>query len=113
MAAVAAQAMREARPTREALVLIVDDDPVFRRFVAAALERASTIRLDAHVVGSLAEAEAVLGSVRYDCVLLDLELPDSQGVETVRRMLAIASDVPVVILTGTEPTDADEDILQA
>src|SRR6185295_5035578 len=35
-----------------------------------------------------------------EVVLLDLMLPDSQGIETVRRLRAKAPDVPVVVLTG-------------
>src|SRR5688572_4634733 len=51
-------------------------------------------------VASLEQAIAQLGETKVDVVLLDLSLPDSQGLETVRRMQAAAPTVPVVVLTG-------------
>jgi CheY-like chemotaxis protein len=36
----------------------------------------------------------------FDVVLLDLNLPDSEGLDTLTRMLDTAKDVPIVVLTG-------------
>ena len=83
-------------------VLVVEDDPLFRRFVLAALGEARGLRVDAVPVGSLAEATAAVAGGGFDCVLLDLGLPDGQDVETVRRTMAAAPGVPIVALTGQE-----------
>lgn len=48
---------------------------------------------------ALALDRAARGGI--DLVLLDLHLPDSQGIDTLTRMLAGAPGVPVVVLTGT------------
>ncbi len=38
----------------------------------------------------------------YDVVLMDLQLPDSQGLDTLKRMEAVFSEVPVVVFTGLD-----------
>jgi len=85
-----------------ARVLVVEDDPVFRRFVLAALQETRFVATEADTASSLAEATHALATVSYDCVLLDLGLPDSQGIATVRSALHRAPDVPIVVLTGEE-----------
>jgi serine phosphatase RsbU (regulator of sigma subunit) len=49
------------------------------------------------------DAEDAIGP-QIDCVLLDLGLPDASGLDAVRRLRAIDTEMPVVVLTG----DADE-----
>ena len=41
-----------------------------------------------------------LNAHKPDVIILDLSLPDSQGLETFTRVYAQAPDVPVVVLTG-------------
>src|SRR5205814_214856 len=41
-----------------------------------------------------------LSSRRFDVIVLDLSLPDSTGLETFRRLHALASSTPIVVLTG-------------
>ena len=53
-------------------------------------------------VPSMAEAEAHLAANAVDVILLDLGLPDAQGVEAVRRAHAAAPRVPLVVLTGLD-----------
>lgn len=53
-------------------------------------------------VGRLSEALERLQCVAIDAVLADLYLPDSCGIETFERILAVASDIPMVILGETE-----------
>ena len=40
---------------------------------------------------------------RHDCVLLDVLLPGIDGVEVLRRIREINSEVPVVLMTGEDP----------
>jgi len=60
--------------------------------------------------GSGAEALGTLQKEPYDCVVLDLRLPDMTGFEVLERMRETASlsDVPVVVFTGRE-LSAEED----
>src|SRR5580698_3275087 len=50
----------------------------------------------------MSDAEVHLAKGGVDIVLLDMGLPDEQGLETVRRSLAAAPDVPVIVLTGLD-----------
>jgi len=54
------------------------------------------------VVQSLNEAKEHLKNNHPDAVLLDLTLPDSSGLETVRRARRISPDLPIVVLTGVD-----------
>ncbi|WP_255193319.1 hybrid sensor histidine kinase/response regulator [Natronobeatus ordinarius] len=47
-----------------------------------------------------------------DVVLLDLMLPDSQGLETIDRMVEHAPGVPIVVLTGQNETDVGVEAIQ-
>jgi len=94
-------------------VLVVEDDPLFRRFVLAALQEARTLSVEAVPVGSLQEAQAALAGGGLDCILLDLGLPDGQGVDTVRGAMAAGPSVPIVVLTGQEDGTVADRMLQA
>ncbi|GLC06870.1 PP2C family protein-serine/threonine phosphatase [Mycobacterium kiyosense] len=49
---------------------------------------------------SMAHAERELASARPDCVLLDLNLPDANGIDALDRILRSDATVPIVVLTG-------------
>jgi len=53
-------------------------------------------------VSSLRQAEAHLAKFNVDIILLDLGLPDSQGLAAVRRTRAAAATVPLIVLTGLD-----------
>lgn len=53
-----------------------------------------------HHVSTLAQAEAALAVASYDCILLDLQLPDSEGVQGVDRIREHYREVTLVVLTG-------------
>ena len=53
-------------------------------------------------VRTLAEARARAASTAIDCVLLDLDLPDAQGLDGLRALRAAAPDLAVLVLTGLD-----------
>ena len=63
--------------------------------------------------GSLSEGLERLAQGGIDLVLLDLELPDSHGLETLRRVQEHAPDVPVVVLTGLDDARTALEALRA
>jgi CheY-like chemotaxis protein len=84
-------------PTR---VLIVDDDPRFRALARTLLEAAGSA-----VAGEAADGQqalAVAQRVRPDAALVDLQLPDTDGL-TLGRALANAHGIRI-LLTSTDPT---------
>ncbi|MFO1533295.1 MAG: ATP-binding protein [Thermoplasmatota archaeon] len=113
MPALSTVAASPPRPIRAHFrVLVVEDDPLFRRFVLAALGEARVLKVDAVPVGSLHECVQALAAGGFDCILLDLGLPDGQDVESVRRVMAAAPGVPIVVLTGQEGGSVADRMLQ-
>jgi signal transduction histidine kinase len=93
---------RAPAPRRAARVLVVEDDPLFRRFSVAALHESPLFAVQADTAGSLAEGLGRLQAGAYDCVVLDLGLPDCHGIPTLQAVLQASPLVPVVVLTGEE-----------
>jgi signal transduction histidine kinase len=84
-------------------VLLVDDDSEDQKLVKQALSDISrNIRFMADDANNLQNASKCLDKNDYDVVLLDLNLTDTRGVETVKRFRKLNSEVPVVVLTGLE-----------
>jgi two-component system KDP operon response regulator KdpE len=82
-------------PTRPVAV-IVEDEPQIRRFVRAALEAQDWQVFEADALGrGLSEA----GTRRPDLIVLDLGLPDGDGVDFLRDLRAW-SQVPVIVLSA-------------
>jgi len=59
------------------------------------------VNIEVLVASSWSEASAILASEPLDIVLLDLDLADSQGIETFRRVQCVAQHLPMVLLVGT------------
>lgn len=78
-------------------VLLVEDNESDRLLVTKMLER-SGLRVDCVERGAEALGRAVH---RYDAVLMDVELPDMDGLETTRRLRAAGATVPIVALTAS------------
>src|SRR5262245_2510909 len=80
-------------------VLIVDDDPVARRLVENMVSRAGYEPITAEG-GDLALALLTGGKTRIDCVILDLVMPDLDGLGVLARMREAGLDVPVIVQTA-------------
>jgi two-component system, cell cycle sensor histidine kinase and response regulator CckA len=81
-------------------VLLVEDDPGDARLIQAMLPETNAVKFEVTRTTRLSEAISCLNQVPVDIVLLDLDLPDSKGLETVDSLCRAAPDVPVVVLTG-------------
>lgn len=94
-------------PTTDAVIriLVVDDHRLFREGLTALLEGAD----DTVVVGHAetgAEALDILGEIESDVVLMDIMMPDMNGIEATRKIRADHPDVHVVMLTMLEDDDS-------
>lgn len=85
-----------------ARILVVDDERAILRALSAALD-ARGYRVDVAVDGHAAVAQAA--SVAPDLIILDLGLPDIDGIEVCRRVRAW-SEVPIIVLTAEGSDDA-------
>jgi two-component system, cell cycle sensor histidine kinase and response regulator CckA len=95
-----------SRPARSSIrsvlrLLLVEDDQAFSTFVTTALGTGGE-PLELRTAADLSEALRELGDIPPDAVLLDLNLPDSQGLATLREVLAACPEVAVVVLTGLD-----------
>ena len=79
-------------------VLIVDDEPPIRRLLRTSLNAQDYRTLEA---ATAAEALAIIAADQPDVVILDLGLPDRDGLEVIRIVRA-TSAVPIVVLTSRE-----------
>lgn len=87
-------------------VLVVEDDAGDALLVEELLADAGA-DLDTVWATSVGEAMTMV-TPRTVCILLDLGLPDSEGLEGLRRTLAAAGRVPVIVLTGRVDRDLGE-----
>ncbi|MEK7993081.1 MAG: response regulator, partial [Planctomycetota bacterium] len=84
-------------------ILLVDDDPQDRRLVKVILGKSpSPGQYGVETAGTLSDAAKCLTNGAYDIVLLDLNLPDSSGIDTVQRAREVNPDVSIVVLTGLD-----------
>ena len=78
--------------------LIVEDEPEIRRFVKSALENEGC---RVHEAGTLARARIEAGTRKPDLLIVDLGLPDGDGIDLIREVRAW-SQVPVIVLSARD-----------
>ena len=84
--------------TRTAHLLLVEDTPDLALWLATALRRSG---LGVTLAGTAAEADALLPAGHaVDAVLLDIQLPDTDGLTLLQRWRARGETVPVMLLTA-------------
>ncbi|MBA2482040.1 MAG: response regulator, partial [Planctomycetes bacterium] len=94
-------------------LLLVEDNPVDARLITIYLKQGLRA---AHVLTECAyldEALRLVCETAFDAIILDLSLPDCSGYTTFTRMWEAASEIPIVILTGTEDESIALQAIQA
>jgi len=87
-------------------LLLIEGDPADAKVIQAALADVRYGPFDVESVRQLSDAYERLGKEGIGAVLVDLFLPDSQGIETFNKLLLAAPHVPILVLSGP----GDEDI---
>ncbi len=90
-------------------ILMVEDNQIYAAWLTGLLRQEGNLRARQMQViraQTLAEARGMLATRRINVVLLDLNLPDSSGLETVSAIAAICPNLPIVVVSAIE----DEDI---
>ena len=87
-------------------VFVVDDDVLMRGMLEKSLRRAN---FNVELIGGGREALDRLQSVQPDLMLLDIDMPEVNGLDVLRRVREnpATRKVPVILLTGSVP-DADQ-----
>ena len=78
-------------------ILIIDDDPATRFGFSKYLSKAGYIVKEA---SSLAEARKAIIASRFDVVILDLILPDGNGIDWIPELKETCPDIAIVVITG-------------
>ncbi len=83
-------------------ILVVEDDAANREFLRRSLEENG---YEPVLAGSLQEAEEKAQSSTFDCAILDLMLPDGDGIELIRRLKESGFTAPILILSAKRSVD--------
>jgi len=83
------------------VILVVEDEPALREILSDMLER---FDYDVRLAGTAADAYAIAASERPNAILLDINLPDATGTQTLDELRVLRPDVPIIIVTA----NADE-----
>lgn len=93
-------------PDNEFTALLVDDEHYFRRFISGALR---TLGIGKSIEAADGfEAVTQFETGKPDFVFLDINMPNKDGLETLRDLRKISDDVPIFMLTST----ADEYVVE-
>lgn len=88
-------------------VLFIEDEPALR----ASYERFFSDRFELLVADSGAQALTILGQHTPDAVVLDLRLPDTDGIDLLKRIYQIHPHLPVIIATAYSSIEPQLEVL--
>ena len=83
-------------------ILLVEDNPGDARLIREMLKESATVRFELTHKERLGEALTCLTELPFDVLLLDIDLPDSQGLETVLQTISAVPRMPIIVLTGLD-----------
>ncbi len=83
-------------------ILLIEDDRGYARLVTEMTKSVKAVNVVIHHATLLMAGIDILAEHRIDVVLLDLTLPDSEGIDTFLRIKGVVPEVPIVVLTGRE-----------
>jgi len=93
-------------------VLLIEDNPGDARLIRECLSDGGKIKFDMEYVDQLSSGLDRLTKGEIEIILLDLSLPDSEGVDTFAEVYSNTAAVPVIILTGTDDETLAINLLQ-
>ncbi|MBD2522739.1 hybrid sensor histidine kinase/response regulator [Nostoc sp. FACHB-133] len=82
-------------------ILLIEDNLAYARLLQEFLAQAQSQEFTLVHVKRLGEAFQELSQCNYDVILLDLTLPDSQGLSSLPPLISQAPSIPIVVLTNT------------
>jgi len=83
-------------------LLIIEDNPGDARLLREMLREDGAYQAELMLAETMGEAEKCLAEHVIDIILLDLGLPDAEGLAAIRRTRAAAPGIPLVVLTGLD-----------
>src|SRR5450432_3433285 len=109
----AEQPFRIRAPYMTKTVLIVDDDPVQRRLLETAISRMGLETMTAPGGGPALDLLFSPKGELVSLILLDLVMPDVDGLQVLTKLRAVNQDVAVIVLTAKGGIDSAVDAMRA
>jgi len=97
-------------PTR---ILVVEDEKIFAELLEDIVTDEGNGRFQVTVARNMESALARLCEQQFDLMLLDLTLPDVQGLQTYRTIHYVAPNLPVIVLSGLDDESVALEALRA
>lgn len=92
------------------LALIIDDEPDIRELLEITLAR---MGVDCRLAGSLREAFGQLTETQFNLCLVDMRLPDGNGIDIVRKVASDHPNTPIAMITAHGNMETAVDALKA
>jgi PAS domain S-box-containing protein len=87
-------------------ILLVEDNPGDARLMIELLRDSGSLKSSVSAVSTLTDATSAVRQGDFDLVILDLNLPDSSDLDTLKRIIEVTSHlIPVIVLTGVDDED--------
>lgn len=94
-------------------VLLLEDNSTEAKLIQDLLSQTNTIQVELTRVRLVSQAIQLLHKNTFDVILLDLSLPDSQGLDTISRFKEYGLNTPIVVLTACEDQELALRAIQA
>jgi len=93
-------------------ILLIEDNPGDVRLIQEILKEADPVKFILESESRLSKGLANLNSGNFHLLLLDLNLPDSKGLNTIKTALKETSNVPIVVFTSIDDEDTGIEALK-
>jgi DNA-binding NarL/FixJ family response regulator len=103
-------AAKEKTPKKR--VLIVDDHPMMRQGLAQLINNEPDLQV-AHEADTGAQAINAVNTQTFDLILLDISLPDANGLELIKDILAVKPGLPILVVSMHDEALYAERVLRA
>jgi signal transduction histidine kinase len=94
-------------------LLLVEDDSGDRDLMREQFASIPDLNLIMDDAGTLKAALVMVNEQHYDSLVIDLNLPDSQGLDTLSTIRRACPDTPIVVLSGASKSDMQAEVLRA
>jgi diguanylate cyclase (GGDEF)-like protein len=93
-------------------LLLVEDNSAQAQLVKDMIDECKDRQYSMTLVDTLKSAQQAMKKKTYQLILLDLNLPDSRGNETLKTLHAAFPDIPIIVLTGVDDIDGEYNALE-
>lgn len=96
----------------EQKILIIEDNPGDFFLIKEFLKRTTLPRYQIYHAEKISDAEILLKQEDFKLILMDLFLPDSEGISTFKKIFPLSAHTPVIVLTGLVNEEVTANTLQ-